>query len=172
MSISCGVQCHVSHNSGQNEWYTPESIISLVYNVMGNIDIDVASSDIANQTVKAKKYFTKESDGLSQKWYGNIFMNPPYSVKLIQQFAEKLVNERKNIDQAVVLVNNATETKWFKSISSIANAVCFPTGRMRFYAPDGKTANPLQGQAILYIGDNTQSFLDNFSSIGWCAIIQ
>ena len=163
---------HVMYNSGINEWYTPESIINLVYNVMGNIDLDVASSDIANKTVKAKKYYTKESDGLVQKWYGNVFMNPPYSAKLIQQFAEKLVNERDNIDQAIVLVNNATETKWFKKISQISSAVCFPVGRVKFYAPNGEIASPLQGQTILYIGDNMQSFLDNFSSIGWCAIIQ
>lgn len=163
---------HVAYNSGQNEWYTPESILDIVRSVMGNIDLDVASSDIANQTVKADKYYTKESDGLSQKWYGNVFMNPPYSAKLIQQFAEKLVSERNNINQAIILVNNATETKWFKNVSSIASAVCFPTGRMKFYAPDGKIANPLQGQAILYVGKNTEKFIEKFSAVGWCATIQ
>ena len=94
-------------------------------------------------------------------------MNPPYSSDLIGKFVDKLIEQRENYNQAVILVNNATETEWFNKIVSIASAVCFPKGRVKFYMPDGKTGAPLQGQAIIYIGDNIKAFMDAFSLFGW-----
>lgn len=162
---------HVAYNSGNNEWYTPEEYIKAACKVMGHIDIDPASSLIANKVVKADTYYTAEENGLEKTWSGNIWLNPPYSSDLIGKFADKLLTERGNYNQAIVLVNNATETKWFNKIVSISSAVCFPKGRVKFYTPDGRTGKPLQGQAILYIGDNPDSFSTAFSAFGRCWIV-
>ena len=94
-------------------------------------------------------------------------MNPPYSSELIGLFISKIVQEREDYAQAVVLVNNATETEWFNKLISVATAVCFPKSRVKFYMPDGKTGAPLQGQAVIYIGENVASFLQAFSGFGW-----
>lgn len=158
---------HVAFNSGNNEWYTPVEYIEAARKAMGSIDIDPASSEIANKVVKAGTFYTAETNGLDKRWGGNIWMNPPYSSDLIGKFVDKLVEERENYNQAIVLVNNATETEWFNKIVSIASAVCFPKGRVKFYMPDGKTGAPLQGQAIIYIGDNIKAFMDAFSLFGW-----
>lgn len=162
---------HVAFNSGNNEWYTPIEYIEAARKAMGSIDIDPASSEIANKVVKAEMFYTAETNGLDKKWVGNIWMNPPYSSDLIGKFIDKLVEEKENYNQAIVLVNNATETEWFNKITSIASAVCFPKSRVRFYMPDGKTGAPLQGQAILYIGNNTKSFMDAFAGFGWRAML-
>lgn len=162
---------HVANNSGNNEWYTPSEYIEAAREAMGSIDTDPASNDIANKVVKADKYYTIETDGLAHDWHGNVWMNPPYSSDLITKFIEKLKEQRGNYEQAIILVNNATETQWFYEIVKIASAVCFPKSRVKFYMPDGKTGAPLQGQAVLYVGDNTEKFISAFGGIGWTAKI-
>lgn len=160
---------HVSFNSGNNEWYTPAELIEAARHAMGSIDTDPASSDIAQRIVKAGTYYTAETNGLDKDWNGNVWLNPPYASDLIGKFIDKLISERQNYKQAIILVNNATETEWFNKIISIASAVCFPKSRVKFYMPDGKTGAPLQGQAVIYIGDNIAAFCEAFSGIGWCA---
>jgi hypothetical protein len=161
---------HVANNSGNNEWYTPADYIEAAREVMGSIDIDPASNDIAQETVKAAVYYTAETNGLDKEWRGNVWMNPPYASDLIGKFIDKLVGELPNIEQAIVLVNNATETEWFGKLISRANAVCFPRSRVKFYMPDGKTGAPLQGQAVIYFGEHKERFAEVFSGKGWCAI--
>ena len=166
-------KAHVSHNSGENEWYTPTKFINSARKVMGEINLDPASCPAANKTVKAKKIFTKDDDGLTKEWRGNIWMNPPYAQPLIGQFCEKLYEEycAGYLCQACVLVNNATETKWFAKLVEVSSAVCFPQGRIKFIDKDGNPGGaPLQGQAILYIenndGENVKAFLSEFGQYG------
>jgi ParB family chromosome partitioning protein len=159
---------HVAQNSGENEWYTPPQFIESARLVMGSIDTDPASSEIANRTVKAGQFFSKEDNGLRQTWSGNVWMNPPYAQPLMTNFAEAITckfNERE-FKQGVVLVNNATETQWFQRMAGSASAVCFPKTRVRFLDPEGRPGAPLQGQAIIYFGDNTEGFVEEFSQYG------
>lgn len=162
-------QPHVSHNSGENEWYTPSEYIEAAREVLGTIDLDPASSDIANERVKATSYFTKEDNGLAHEWHGNVWMNPPYAQPLISSFAEKVVEEfdAARIRAAIVLVNNATDTKWFRTMEAVSPAICF-TPRIRFIDPSGNPSGaPLQGQAILYMGDDAELFARVFRQFGF-----
>ena len=160
---------HVAFNSGQNEWYTPDYILDAIRE-MFDIDMDPASSDIANERVQAHTYYTIEQDGLKYEWRGNVFLNPPYSQPQIGQFINKLANSPK-IHHFVVLVNNATETQWGQQLLSISCAVCFPKGRIRFIDPAGNEGqSPLQGQMICYGGDwaDPNLFFEHFSKFGIC----
>lgn len=160
---------HVSHNSGENEWYTPPELIESARRVMGGIDCDPASSAVANRVVKAETHYTAQDNGLSQEWHGAVWMNPPYAQPLCAQFCAAVVAKFKanEIEQACVLVNNATETGWFQDLMSIASAVCFPRGRVRFFDPDGNPSGaPLQGQAVIYCGDNAKGFAAEFRNSG------
>ena len=69
---------HNPHHNENTEWYTPSIIIEAARDSMGSIDLDVASCEEANRVVKASRYFTVKDDGLSQKWEGNVWCNPPY----------------------------------------------------------------------------------------------
>jgi ParB family chromosome partitioning protein len=162
------VRAHVANNSGNNEWYTPQRYVDLARAVMGGIDTDPATSEIANRTVKAELIYTAEEDGRKQKWRGRVWMNPPYAQPLITDFAEAVSSkyESGEIDQACILVNNATETQWFQRMLSAASAVCFPKSRIRFLDPDGNPGAPLQGQAIIYMGNNVSAFKESFETEG------
>ena len=160
---------HVSQNTGEMEWYTPQNIIEMARCVMGNIDLDPASCAIANDAVKADEFYDQESDGLLQNWRGNVWLNPPFCQPLIQQFLKKTVDSYrgKEINQACVYTNNATDTQWWQDAAANADAICFVRGRLRCYRPDGSTGqSPLQGQTIMYFGDNTARFTEIFDQIG------
>jgi ParB family chromosome partitioning protein len=164
---------HVAHNSGENEWYTPPEYIAAAHLVLGDIDLDPASSPVANEIVQAKRIFTRQENGLTQEWQGKIWMNPPYEVKLIDQFCDKLHTSvlEGRVSEAIVLVNNATETRWFHTLINIAAAVVFPTSRIKFHSPTGVMGAPLQGQAFIYIGARQDRFLTAFRSFGWGAVL-
>ena len=159
---------HVSNNSGNNEWYTPPTFIEAAREVLGGFDLDPASSEVANATVKASRIFTAEDDGLAQEWpIGSIWMNPPYAQPLMGQFAERFSAEIRRGSTGIVLVNNATETAWFQTMSAVCSAICFPKARIRFLDPAGNaTGTPLQGQAILYFGADRAGFADVFRQFG------
>ena len=160
-------RAHVANNSGNNEWYTPAQFIEAARSVLGGFDLDPASSEIANRTVKADRIFTAEDDGLKQEWpVGRIWMNPPYAQPLMGQFASKFAAEIRRGSEGVVLVNNATETGWFQEIAAECSAICFPRARIKFLDPDGNPGAPLQGQAIIYCGPDADAFEEAFHTFG------
>jgi phage N-6-adenine-methyltransferase len=155
-----------SHNSGTNDWHSPSDIIEAARVTMGGIDLDPASSEKANETIKATQIYTEQTNGLDKPWSGNVWMNPPYAQPLMAKFAEKFIKELPNIKAGIVIVNNATETKWFKNLSEKASAICLVTGRVKFLEPMGSKGHPLQGQVILYFGNDAFKFKEHFSRFG------
>lgn len=161
-------KAHVAHNSGNNEWYTPPEFIEAARAVLGGFDLDPASSEIANRTVQAARFFTAEDDGLAQEWpVGSIWMNPPYAQPLMGQFADRFAAEVRRGSSGIVLVNNATETAWFQTIAAECSAICFPKSRIKFMDPEGNASGaPLQGQAIIYCGPSPDDFAERFERFG------
>lgn len=160
---------HVSRATGEDEWYTPKNIIEAARKLMGTIDVDPASSDVANQIIQATTYYTAKDNGLIREWGGNVWMNPPYSQPLVTQFCNLLVKKYVSgeIDQACVLVNNATETQFYQNMMYHARAICFIKGRVKFVDKNGELKGaPLQGQTVLYFGDNMEDFGIIFSKFG------
>ena len=161
---------HVSNNSGNDEWYTPPIYTDAAREVMGTIDLDPASNAKAQEWIRAEQFYTIDDDGLCLAWHGCVWLNPPYSTGNIAKFAEKLVESLPNLDQAIALVNNATETGWFQRMAESADVICLPKSRIKFIGQDGKQADsPLQGQAFLYFGPDKLLFTEIFSEFGVCA---
>jgi phage N-6-adenine-methyltransferase len=160
---------HRAQGTGENEWYTPAQYLELARAVMGTINLDPATSEIANRVVQAEQIFTLEENGLTQEWHGTVWMNPPYAQPYIQHFIEKLVEEVKagHTRQAIALTHNYTDTAWFHHAAEHCQAICFTRGRIAFVNPDGEKAAPTQGQAFFYFGECVAEFAEQFSSVGF-----
>lgn len=154
--------------SGDNEWYTPERYVEMARTVMGGIDVDPASNEIAQRTVKATTYYTAETDGLAHEWHGRVWMNPPFGKALIGKFISKLALEYSagRCREAVVLTNNATDTRWFSCLNESASEFCFTRGRVKFESPSGEIAATALGQVFTYLGPNPLRFEDVFADVG------
>jgi ParB family chromosome partitioning protein len=157
-----------TQGTGENEWFTPPEYIELARQVLGEIDLDPASSDEAQRIIQAAQYFTKADDGLKQEWCGRIWLNPPYAQPFIAEFASKMVAERcaGRVEAAIMLTHNYTDTAWFHELAGEAAAICFTRGRVKFYSGD-EIAAPTQGQAFFYFGDEVSLFVERFKSIGF-----
>jgi len=158
--------------TGEVEWYTPVKFIDAVVAVMGAIDLDPASSAAAQAHVKADKFFTIDDDGLSQPWAGRVFLNPPYAMPFIKQFAARMADawDKGEIEQGILLANNATDTEWFHIAAAACTALCFTKGRSSFLkSMAGELSEmdtPTHGQVFLYFGTQVSRFAEVFENYG------
>lgn len=154
--------------TGEDEWFTPSQYIEAARGVLGIIDLDPASNEVAQETVKATSFYTMSENGLDQEWFGNVWLNPPYSRGLITAFIDKALVQwsQNHIEQMIILVNNATDANWFQSMLEYDCAVCFPDHRIKFYDQNGEQSSPVNGQAFCYFGLNKNNFVNVFEQFG------
>ena len=103
-------------SSNSDEHNTPSYLIEAAREILGAIDLDPMSNDLANETVRATTYYTREDEGLSKDWFGNVWLNPPFS--LADKAVEKLINsyEEGAVTSAVLLIKSAIETKRYQKL--------------------------------------------------------
>lgn len=157
----------INQDSGSTEYYTPSFIIQAARQVMGSIDLDPASSLQANGIVKAYTFFTKETDGLTREWFGNVFMNHPFSTQNNRLWPAKLVAEYRSgrVTQAICITFAATSEKWFQVLQPFPQ--CYLTPRTNYYLPDGSTKKGVtKGSVVTYMGGDFDRFIDFFSPFG------
>ncbi len=156
-----------SPDRNDDEWFTPVEIMEAVRDVLGTIDLDPASCDEAQETVRATRYFTAENDGLKQEWRGRVLLNPPYSHPLIGRFMKKLCSEVKagHVSAAIQLVN-VLPSERLQEVMEICSAVCFCRDRLRFRHKTGKVQHSKYNLDIFYFGPDVAKFVRRFAEFG------
>ena len=146
-----------------DEYYTPASVIALVHELLGVIDLDPASCFAANATIRATKYYTKEDNGLQHGWRERtIFLNPPFSLK--SRFVEKLHHayQSGNVDEALCLIPATVDTLLWQRYVRLY-PWCAWSGRIEFSADKQGVTFP---SAIIYFGTRLEAFCQVFGSSG------
>lgn len=135
----------VSHEGQTNTWFTPEKLIR----DLGPFDLDPCTQSYRPFDT-ASRHFCEDlgRDGLADKWFGRVWLNPPYGRK-INLWLNKLADH----GNGVALVFARTETAWGQSIIKRADAVNFISGRIAFWKQDGKpVTNAGTGSMLLAFG--------------------
>lgn len=152
----------VHFSSKTDEHYTPADVIAAVLQCLGTVDLDPCSnSGIPN--VPAGQHFTEADDGLSHAWQGRVFMNPPYGLRIIDRWVEKLCTEFEsgNVIDAIALVPGRPGSQWWRRFGDCL--LCLFDGRLQFIG--NETGAPFPSAAF-YLGKGTDNFADAFQSLG------
>ena len=88
-----------------DEWYTPKEIID----ALGKFDLDPCAP-VKPLWQTAETMYNKNHDGLTKDWVGRVWLNPPYSRPLIEQFVRKLAQHGNGI----ALLFNRCDSKMFQ----------------------------------------------------------
>lgn len=151
-------------------WLTPPDLIAEIKKVLIWIDLDPASHPVSQDWISAKETFNE--NGQNQKWFGNVFCNPPYGI------GEKGSNqalwsstmagkyETGEFEQGILLINSTHGYKWYEELWS-DYPVCCLRERVTFLKPDKSNTGPAKrGQTLVYFGMNVKRFNDVFSPLG------
>lgn len=157
-----------------DENYTPAWLIQRVRVFFGGqIDLDPYSCDEAQATVQAVRYGTKERPIPWQEWHGKIWVNPPYSRKLILEAAENVVRAAERfcasgLSEIILLTNIECSTQWSRTVLQNADALLLPHHRIQFRLPGGRArpARNERSQMLTYFGHRPSSFCRSFNQYG------
>ena len=111
----------------KDEWLTPLHILRS----LGPFNLDPCAP-VNRPWPTAAHHFTIDDDGLSRRWFGRVWLNPPYSS--VSHWLERLADH----GDGIALIFARTETLWFfAQVWQRASAVFFFKRRIAFCHPDG-----------------------------------
>ena len=185
----------INQDSGNYEYYTPPQFTDSARVVMGDIDLDPASSEIANRDIKARKIFTKETNGLGEVWSGRVWMNHPFSKGEKKCFKNRarckkqvckdrgyhidfdlpgnthwikqIVNEYEKgaVTEAIMICYASTSETWFFPLLDYPQ--CYIRGRVDYYNDKGELIKGCpKGSVITYLGAHLDKFKAEFEQYG------
>ena len=136
------------------EVYTPEPIIEAARASMGGIDLDPASCEEAQATVRATRWVGLPDDGLEAEWAGRVWCNPPYSSSGMRTFARHLIaaHEAGDVTAACFLAYFAG-SNWVTEITAASSTVVLlPSSALRWWGPSSSAPRFLSF-AVWCLGD-------------------
>ena len=113
-------------SSAKDNWATPQDIFDEL-NQEYKFDVDVCADE---NNAKCEKYYTVEDDGLSMKWEGVCWMNPPYG-RVIYDWMKKAYESSLAGAVVVCLVPSRTDTRWWHEYC-MKGDIRFIKGRLKF----------------------------------------
>ena len=126
-------------SSSTPEWETPQGFFDKLDEEF-HFDLDVCATD---ENHKCTKYYTKEQDGLKQKWAGRVWCNPPYGREI-----KAWVKACYEYGNAVMLLPARTDTSWFHDYIYGKAEIRFIRGRLKFGG--SKNSAPFPSMIVVF----------------------
>jgi site-specific DNA-methyltransferase (adenine-specific) len=125
-------------SSAKHDYGTPRDLFER-YNRIYRFTLDACAT---TDNAKCKRYFTREQDGLKQRWRGRVWCNPPYGAE-IAKWVEKAVQSVNDGDArlVVMLLPARTDTRWFHA-HCLQRGPEFLRGRITFDGAQGPAPFP------------------------------
>lgn len=133
-------------SSLKDNWTTPKWLFDDL-NKIYNFTLDAAAD---KDNALCKDYFDKENkNALLRKWYGNVWVNPPYG-KILKDFVKKASEQIKYCNVIVMLIPARTDTKYFHEYIYMKNNVeiKFLKGRLKF--SNSKNSAPFPSMIVIF----------------------
>lgn len=136
-----------SPNEGNtNDWLTPPELVE----ALGEFDLDPCGCPGQPWSIAKETFFLPDKDGLKEPWHGRVFCNPPYGAH-IEAWAERMQRHGNGI----FLIFSRTETAAWEGIWKGCDAVLMPSGRIKFFRPDGSPSKSgTAPSALVAYGEN------------------
>lgn len=130
-------------SSNSQEWATPQEFYEKL-NEEFSFTLDPCST---HENAKCKKHYTREENGLSKSWGGEVvFCNPPYGREL-PKWVRKCHEESKHA-VVVMLIPARTDTSYFHDYIYGKAEVRFIRGRLRF--GNAKFTAPFPSMVVIF----------------------
>jgi phage N-6-adenine-methyltransferase len=117
----------IHFSSKTDEWATPMDYFETIVAEFGTFDLDPCCTE---QSAKARRFYTKEADGLNRHWGGRVWMNPPYG-REIGKWMKKAYESSVDGAFVVCLVPSRTDTNWWHDWA-MKGEIRFIKGRLKF----------------------------------------
>jgi site-specific DNA-methyltransferase (adenine-specific) len=134
-------------SSKSMEWETPQGF----FDKLNGDFLFTLDPCATKETAKCAQYYTKEDDGLTKDWQGEVvFCNPPYG-RAVKDWVKKCSQEGKKENTVVVMLIPArTDTKYFHEYIYKQNNVEieFIKGRLKF--GDSKNSAPFPSMLVIF----------------------
>ncbi len=119
----------IHFSSATVEWETPQWLFDELAWTYGGFTLDPCAT---TANAKCARFFTRSDDGLSQRWEGKVFVNPPYG-RAIGRWVRKAFEESLEGTLVVCLRPARTDTRWWQEYAK-RGQVWFLRGRAGFRA--------------------------------------
>jgi hypothetical protein len=136
-----------------DERYTPNWIFTTL-NI--EFDLDPCAPIGGINGAPIKNYYTAWDDGLSKKWFGNVWVNPPFSNP--RPFMEKLVAHGQGIGLVRI-----SQSQWAKDLWNKADGVILNDKRLKFDRADGSSVGIPAVTFMFAFGKSNADALQNFT---------
>ena len=151
-----------------NEYATPQHLWRPLSRAVDGFDLDAASG--AEPTPIAPTRYTKEDNGLEQPWFGDVWLNMPWSSNGDGSAKKKWLRKvrceatREAVDRIILVLPADTDSHVFHKHILEADAVCLcGPGRIAFI---GEDRNPTFALLIAVFGPVTDKLADTLDEFG------